>query len=252
MLNYRLEGKGPPLLLLHGWGDTLNIWNDLAPLLSPHFQLVMVELPGFGKSPPPGDGQSYFQACVAPLEQLRLLLGFQNWDMLSYSLGTRIGEAYLQRYPSSINQAIFLCPLYTGRLKAVAVRLLLGVDHLWPRFGDWMISGWRLRFLIRILAFNGHRHPYVLEWHREITSQSLQILKMTLREASRCAGVPFTLPPGPTIHYVWGKNDRIVPTPSRLQAADSLIFADHSAPALAAPQVAEVLARFLSAGIPPE
>ena len=250
MLNYRLEGSGPPLLLLHGWGDTLNIWNDLAPLLSPHFQLVMVELPGFGQSPLPGDGQSYFQACVAPLEQIRVLLGFQDWAVLSYSLGTRIGEAYLQRYPSSINRVIFLCPLYTGRLKAFMVRSLLGVDRLWPNFGDWMISGWRLSFLIRILAFNGHQHPYISDWHREITSQSPQVLKMTLREASRVGSAPFNLPPGLTIQYIWGKNDRIVPIPSRPRPADSFIRADHSAPAMAAPQVAEIVVHFLSGAVP--
>jgi pimeloyl-ACP methyl ester carboxylesterase len=255
LLNYRLEGSGSPLLLLHGWGDTFDIWNELAPLLSPHFQLVMVELPGFGQSPLPGDGQPYFQACVAPLEQLRVLLGFQDWAVLSYSLGTRIGEAYLQQHPSSISRSIFLCPLYLpagvgGRLRAFMMCSLLGVDRLWPHFGDWLISGRRLRFLIRILAFNGRQHPFISDWHREITSQSPQVLKMSLREASRVSSAPFNLPPGPTIHYIWGKNDRIVPIPSRPRSTDSFIRADHSAPAMAAPQVAEIVVHFLSGAIP--
>ena len=52
MLRYRLEGNGAtPLLLIHGWGVTYSVWQNLAPLLTPHFQLIMIELPGIGGSP---------------------------------------------------------------------------------------------------------------------------------------------------------------------------------------------------------
>ena len=79
MLPYKLEGSGPPLLLIHGWGVTYNVWNHLVPMLKPHFLLILVELPGFGAA---GDlvlGESYYPACAAILDELRVSLGIEQW-----------------------------------------------------------------------------------------------------------------------------------------------------------------------------
>lgn len=49
---YRLRvGKGEPLVLLHGFGWHSAIFNPLKDLLSPHFELFLIDLPGFGNSP---------------------------------------------------------------------------------------------------------------------------------------------------------------------------------------------------------
>lgn len=42
-------GHGYPVVLFHGWGFTSQIWDFLIPLL-PEYQLIMVDLPGFGGS----------------------------------------------------------------------------------------------------------------------------------------------------------------------------------------------------------
>ena len=68
MLSYRVEGNGPPLLLVHGFGISFNIWQQLAPLLRPHFRVVMIELPGIGASALPEDGTSYLRAAVHEFE----------------------------------------------------------------------------------------------------------------------------------------------------------------------------------------
>ncbi len=41
-----------PLVLLHGWGVNTAIWNALIPKLEPEFELHIIELPGYGNSPP--------------------------------------------------------------------------------------------------------------------------------------------------------------------------------------------------------
>ena len=43
-------GSGPPLVLLHGYPDTLQIWSALAPLLAPRFDVIAFDWPGIGGS----------------------------------------------------------------------------------------------------------------------------------------------------------------------------------------------------------
>src|SRR5579884_2520504 len=78
MLPYRLEGDGPPLLLIHGWGVTYRVWRNLVPLLKPHFQLILVELPGMGAAYHQVPMMSYYPACAEALEELRVALGIEQ------------------------------------------------------------------------------------------------------------------------------------------------------------------------------
>lgn len=44
-------GRGFPLVFFHGWGFDHHIWLDLVNGLQAHYQLYLVDLPGFGRSP---------------------------------------------------------------------------------------------------------------------------------------------------------------------------------------------------------
>ena len=44
------SGSGPGLLLIHGWSLHGGIWEQLVPLLEPHFRVTCVDLPGHGRS----------------------------------------------------------------------------------------------------------------------------------------------------------------------------------------------------------
>lgn len=51
-------GSGEPLLLLHGTGGSGFHWQPVLDLLSPHRELIVVDLPGHGRSvPPPSDAE---------------------------------------------------------------------------------------------------------------------------------------------------------------------------------------------------
>ena len=49
-IHYRLEGDGPPVLLIHGFGSALVVWETLVPSLCREHSCVLVDLPGFGLS----------------------------------------------------------------------------------------------------------------------------------------------------------------------------------------------------------
>ncbi|QFI39703.1 pimeloyl-ACP methyl ester esterase BioH [Moritella marina ATCC 15381] len=49
-LHVEVVGNGPDLVLLHGWGLNSACWQSIIPLLSTHYRLHLVDLPGFGFS----------------------------------------------------------------------------------------------------------------------------------------------------------------------------------------------------------
>ena len=51
-LAYQRHGTGEPLVLLHGIGHRRQAWSAVAGLLAPVRQLILVDLPGHGQSPP--------------------------------------------------------------------------------------------------------------------------------------------------------------------------------------------------------
>src|SRR5258708_11679989 len=112
MLRFRVEGSGHPLFLLHGGGVTYMVWQKRVPLLAPHFQLILVELPGVGAASEVMLDKPYYQACSEALEELRMTMGIERWAILAYSTGTRVGESYAQQYPQRVSRAVFLCPIY--------------------------------------------------------------------------------------------------------------------------------------------
>lgn len=50
MMHSEVSGRGPDLVLLHGWGMHAGIWADLARELAPFFRVHAVDLPGYGGS----------------------------------------------------------------------------------------------------------------------------------------------------------------------------------------------------------
>ena len=52
---YHTIGKGPPLLLLHGWGSRATVMLPLAKALADIRTCYVPDLPGFGETPPPGE-----------------------------------------------------------------------------------------------------------------------------------------------------------------------------------------------------
>jgi pimeloyl-ACP methyl ester carboxylesterase len=55
-LNYYRAGSGPPLVLIHGIGSQWQVWKPVLDRLTPHRDVVALDLPGFGASPAPPPG----------------------------------------------------------------------------------------------------------------------------------------------------------------------------------------------------
>jgi pimeloyl-ACP methyl ester carboxylesterase len=238
-LNYRSEGEGRPLALIHGFGIPYNIWTNLIPLLSPHFRLVMIQLPGIGISPLPRPGQDYMAAAVEGIDQVRLALGIEKWDVLGYSSGSRIAESYIQSHRGQVCRAIFLCPLKLSVHKARALRFGLWIDQSLPALGNWILDGWRLRFLISWLGFNLKPDPLGEEWYAEIRAVPKATLRETLRAIMPVAARPFSVSVEHTM--IWGDRDLVPETPRAADEHNYFVHGRHAAPMESAQEIAAIL-----------
>ena len=81
-------GSGEPLVLIHGIGHTWRGWKPMLPLLERDFEVLAVDLPGFGRSPslPPGT-EATPEALADAVEGAMDEAGFQKAVLCGNSLG---------------------------------------------------------------------------------------------------------------------------------------------------------------------
>lgn len=193
----------------------------------------------------------YYECCAEKLEEFRLAIGVERWAILSYSTGTRVAEAYIQRYPQQVTQAIFLCPIYLTRPWMMTIQAGQWVNVHYAKLGDWFLSGWRLYGWLLAVGFNLRGRAHALEWMGELEQRPFETLKRMLLELPGRGRAPFTLPGSPPVPslFVWARHDLLAARPAHPRPNDVFIFASHGSALLRAPEtVAAVVVPFLKGG----
>ena len=85
---FERHGSGPPLVLLHGLGGTISIWNPVLERLAAERDVIAVDMPGFGRSPTlPAATPPTAANLGAPITELCLSLGIERPHLAGNSLG---------------------------------------------------------------------------------------------------------------------------------------------------------------------
>lgn len=88
-IRYTDEGVGQPILLLHGWGSSLDAFARIRLEFAGAFRLVALDFPGFGGSdmpPEPWDVEAYAVFTLAFMEAI----GLQDPILAGHSFGGRV------------------------------------------------------------------------------------------------------------------------------------------------------------------
>jgi 2-succinyl-6-hydroxy-2,4-cyclohexadiene-1-carboxylate synthase len=108
-LDYQVHaGRGPHLLLVHGFLTGPAQWSTNLPALSEHCTPITVSLWGHAGAPSPGDLDAYDPGhYVDCFEAIRRDLGVADWFLLGYSLGAGLTIRYALEHPERVLGHIF-------------------------------------------------------------------------------------------------------------------------------------------------
>ncbi|UNK48702.1 alpha/beta hydrolase [Lysobacter sp. S4-A87] len=97
----RVGGKGPAVVLLHGFGDTGDMWEPLAARLVKNHLVIVPDLRGMGLSSHPEDGyekSAQARDLVAILDSLKV----KQVQLVTHDIGNMVGYALAARYPGRV------------------------------------------------------------------------------------------------------------------------------------------------------
>lgn len=97
----RIGGQGPVVLLLHGFGDTGDMWAPLAAVLMKDHTVVVPDLRGMGLSAHPDTGYTKKNQAV-DIAGVMDALKIQKAALVTHDIGNMVGYALAAQYPARI------------------------------------------------------------------------------------------------------------------------------------------------------
>lgn len=98
---YSDSGSGFPVVLVHGYLETGEVWSDFAGRLSACYRVIVADLPGHGKSDIFGEVHT-MDGMAEALNELISSLGLNRVFIIGHSMGGYVTLAFLQLYPEKL------------------------------------------------------------------------------------------------------------------------------------------------------
>ena len=103
-LHYRVAGAGSPLVLVHGFGVSGHIWQHVLPYLAQHYQVFVIDLPGYGRSSYRETHASWQLRDMAPLLSAWLqALRLSSVHLVGHSMGGAIAIQIAAHAPELVH-----------------------------------------------------------------------------------------------------------------------------------------------------
>jgi pimeloyl-ACP methyl ester carboxylesterase len=125
-IHYAIGGKGSPVVLLHGYAQTSQMWNPIMPLLAKNHTVVVPDLRGAGGSSKAESGYDKKNMAV-DIHDLMTSLGFKRASVVGHDIGLMVAYAYAAQFPQETERLVLM-------------------DAFLPGIGDWK-NVWLMRDL---------------------------------------------------------------------------------------------------------
>jgi haloacetate dehalogenase len=230
----RIGGRGPPLLLLHGYPETHAMWHRVAPTLARHFTVIAPDLRGYGRSDCPssdGNHRAYSKRTMAlDMAELMAGLGHARFRIMGHDRGARVAFRLALDAPERVERLVLIDIIATpdiARLRDEGFKfgMLHGVFLSQPaplpegliiqNPADWVESRFRRATLARSPTVI---HPVALADYVDMLSQADRVhatcedyrsehrTDQMLDEADRDTGTRIACP----VHVCWATHGSLV------------------------------------------
>jgi len=99
-LHYLSAGKGPAVILLHGFAETLPMWRPIIPMLADKFTVIAPDLPGIGDSSLPADKDIGMITAAKEIHELVRSLKIDKARVVGHDIGLMVAYAYATQFPT--------------------------------------------------------------------------------------------------------------------------------------------------------
>jgi pimeloyl-ACP methyl ester carboxylesterase len=218
-LHYLEQGKGEPILLLHGWPTSSYLYRNLLGILGEGNRAIALDLPGFGRSDKPLDASYSFRFHDRVLQGFLDALGIERAGLVVHDLGGPIGLYWASRHPERLSRLALLNTVVYARPSLAVIAFVAAART--PGARSWLTSPRGLRFAMRFGVHDKERltEEAIAAYQEPFqTDQARKALRKTatglhpggFKEIERWlprAEVP--------VRIVYGKRDRILPDVAR-------------------------------------
>jgi pimeloyl-ACP methyl ester carboxylesterase len=225
-------GEGPPVLLIHGYGDTADGWRRVVPGLVERHRLIVPDVPPFGRSETVSSKTDLMAFYDRFFPALLRRLEVEQATVIGHSLGGAIALRLAIAQPDQVSRLGLVAPAGLGKAPPWWWHALVGNGVLWKgalsipgpvtplvarqclrRFLDWRLfhDGRELAADIEHLVEMHHR-PRDLGALLAAGRACIGSYTGRLLEESKALGCPLWM--------VWGEHDGLVPV------CDARAFAD--------------------------
>jgi pimeloyl-ACP methyl ester carboxylesterase len=112
-INYKIAGRGPAIVLLHGYAQTSHMWLPLMPLLAKSHTVIAPDLRGAGGSERTPGGYDK-KTLAKDVRNLVRGLGYEDAQVVGHDIGLMVAYAYAAQYPKEVSKVVLLDAFLPG------------------------------------------------------------------------------------------------------------------------------------------
>jgi pimeloyl-ACP methyl ester carboxylesterase len=224
-VHFERAGVGETLVLIHGFGGSTYNWRKVMPLLAADFDVIALDLNGFGYTERPEDDAQYKLAGqVGLVKRLLDALGVDRATVVGHSYGAGVALGMATRYPERVTSVVLVgggilreaaegFPLLPPLRPVVSVFVQLFVltegtvrDLLYDAFADdTLVTEEDVQENLARLRVEGMNRAL-----RGLTTQATDVLTLHPADIHQ------------PVLLIWGREDRVVPISVGERLADEL------------------------------
>src|SRR5215469_9069366 len=213
-LAYERIGSGEPLVLLHGIGHRRQAWDAVLGRLTPHREIILVDLPGHGESPPfQADGQPVPEALIQQFIGFLDELGLDRPHVAGSSVGGRLALEVAERGRAASVTALSPAGFWANDAELAYARAVCRVMQLSAELTKPLRSA-----LARSTSGRALIYAAIVSRPSQVSPEQASgdfaafLAASSAVNAILAAAVPFTgsIPDGVPVTIGWGTRDRLL------------------------------------------